>query len=171
MSQDGLRLLYGGLLLLIVPLVWALMARSWRRRRAAGEADGLAEPAAPPEPADGEELAEAVYVSTVVTGQRLDRVAAHGLGARSGAGVGVVGGDVIIRRDGARSLLVAGEDVVRAQRQRGQVGKVVAGRGGLVVITWTLGGTEVDTALHLRSPRDADDLVAAVDALSRPVTP
>ncbi len=168
MSEDALRILYGSLLLVLVPVVWALMARSWRRRRAAGEAveGGLPEPLSPGDPAPGEELAEAVYVSTVPAGRSFERVAAHGLGARSGAGVGVVGGAVVIRRDGARSLLLPGTDVIGAQRRRGQVGKVVAGRGGLVVITWRLGGEDVDTALHLRDPRDADDLVAAVDGLT-----
>ncbi len=173
MSDGGLRILYGSLLLVLVPVAWALMARSWRRRRAAGDAaedeGGHAEPLTPGEPAEGEELAEAVYVSTVVAGRPFERLAGHGLGARSGAGVGVVGGAVVIRRDGARSLLLPGEDVTGAQRRRGQVGKFVAGRGGLVVITWRLGGTDVDTALHLRSRHDADALVRAVDALVGPV--
>ena len=193
MSVDALRVLYGAILLALVPLVYAAMRRGWRRRERAGEAAGLPEPAAPPEPPDpDEELAEAVYVSTTVAGAPFERVVAHGLGSRSGAGVGVVsgagggmgggagdgtgggvgdgtgGGALVVRRDGARSLLVPAADLVGVGRRRGQVGKFVAGRGGLVVVTWRLGETTVDTALHLRDPRDAQDLVVAVAALVRP---
>lgn len=176
MSVDAQRVLYGAILVALVPLVYLLMRRGWRRRDRTGQGSDLPEPAVPGPPGEHEGLAEAVYVSTTVAGAPFERVVAHGLGSRSGAGAGVVGGAgddagaaVVVRRDGARSLLVPGADVVGVRRQRGQVGKFVAGRGGgLVVITWRLGQGEVDTALHLRDPRDADDLVAAVAALVRP---
>ena len=178
MSADAQRVLYGAILLALVPVAYLLMRRGWRRRAGRDQGLGAAvpEPAAPPPPGEGEELAQAVYVSTTVAGAPFERVVAHGLGSRSGAGVGVVGGAggpgsaaVVVRRDAARSLLVPAADVVGVRRQRGQVGKVVAGRGGgLVVITWRLGQGEVDTALHLRDPGDARDLVAAVAALVRP---
>ena len=180
MSIDAQRVLYGVILLALVPLVYLLMRRGWRRRgrrdQGLGAGAAVPEPPAPGEPpGGGEELAEAVYVSTTVAGAPFERVVAHGLGSRSGAGVGVVGaaggtgsGAVVVRRDGARSLLVPAHALVGVRRQRGQVGKFVAGRGGgLVVITWRLGEGEVDTALHLRDPRDAEDLVAAVAALVR----
>lgn len=172
MSVDAQRVLYGAILLALVPLVYLLMRRGWRRRGSRGVGAGLPEPVTPPEPAPGEELAEAVYVSTVVAGRSFERVVVHGLGARSGAGVGVIGavGDraVVVRRDGARSLLVPAAALVGVGRSRGQVGKFVAGRGGLVVMTWRLGDMELDTALHLRDTRDAEDLVTAVAALVPP---
>lgn len=193
MSADAQHVLYGTILLVLIPVAYLLMRRGWRRRGrrdqglgpVPGQGAAVPEPAAAPEPPGADEgLAEAVYVSTTVAGAPFERVVAHGLGSRSGAGVGVVGvtGDgsdgpacsptgaaVVVRRDGARSLLVPAADVVGVRRQRGQVGKFVAGRGGgLVVITWRLGRGEVDTALHLRDPRDAEDLVASVAALVRP---
>lgn len=169
MSVDAQRVLYGAILLALVPVAYLLMRRGWRRRASRGESAGLPEPATPPEPAAGEELAEAVYVSTAVAGRPFERVVVHGLGARSGAGVGVIGGAddraVVVRRDGARSLLVPAAALVGVGRTRGQVGKFVAGRGGLVVMTWRLGDMELDTALHLRDVSDAEDLVTAVAAL------
>lgn len=173
MSVDAQRVLYGAILLALVPVAYLLMRRGWRRRRSQGESAGLPQPAVPPEPAPDEELAEAVYVSTAVAGRPFERVVVHGLGTRSGAGVGVIGGAaggaddraVVVRRDGAPSLLVPAASLVGVGRSRGQVGKFVAGRGGLVVMTWRLGEMELDTALHLRDTRDAQDLVAAVAAL------
>lgn len=161
------RVLAGSVLLALVPGVWWLMLRGWRsrlREQAAGLE--LPEPATPPEDGFLPGAVEAVYVSTTLAGQPFERVVVHGLGGRSAASVGVADGALVVLRRGARWFSVPAGDVVGVDRRRGQVGKFVAGRGGLVVVTWRLGGVELDTALHVRRRADADALTAAVGALA-----
>ena len=168
----------GILVLLAIPVLWALMWWGWRRRqrRQAGV------PAPLPAPADpGEVLLEpreGVYVSTTTEGDWLDRVVAHGLGRRSACEVGVFADGVSVARDGEDVLWVPAGTLVRVRRERGMAGKYVD-REGLVVLTWSLGedapggadggGTggslPVDTGLRLRRDDDADALVAALAGL------
>ncbi len=161
------RILVGSALLALVPLVWWLMLRGWRarEREQRGGLD-LPEPAAAAEDGPVPGAVEAVYVSTTVAGQPFERVVAHGLGTRSAARVGVADGALQVLRRGARSFAVPAGDVVGASRRRGQVGKFVAGRGGLVVVTWRLGEVALDTGLHCRRREDADALAAAVARLA-----
>ncbi len=168
----------GILVLLAIPVLWALMWWGWRhrQRRQAGV------PAPLPAPADpGEVLLEpreGVYVSTTTEGDWLDRVVAHGLGRRSACEVGVFADGVSVARDGEDVLWVPAGTLVRVRRERGMAGKYVD-REGLVVLTWSLGedapggadggGTggslPVDTGLRLRRDDDADALVAALAGL------
>ncbi|ROP26811.1 hypothetical protein [Pseudokineococcus lusitanus] len=168
----------GILVLLAIPVLWALMWWGWRRRqrRQAGV------PAPLPAPADpGEVLLEpreGVYVSTTTEGDWLDRVVAHGLGRRSACEVGVFADGVSVARDGEDVLWVPAGTLVRVRRERGMAGKYVD-REGLVVLTWSLGedapgdadgggtggGLPVDTGLRLRRDDDADALVAALAGL------
>jgi hypothetical protein len=87
---------------LLVLLVWGLMYGGWRAR--ARRQDDLPEP--PPAPDGWADRAsaqgvEATYVSTTRAGDPLDRVAAHGLGARSAARVLVDADGVLVARTGA----------------------------------------------------------------------
>ncbi|MGQ7298229.1 PH-like domain-containing protein [Quadrisphaera sp. KR29] len=96
------QVIAGLVLLALVPVVWWLMLRSWRRRaaqQAAGSA--TAPPLPPPAPlpagagpewvggsAEAPTAAAArtvtgTYVSTVLSGRPFERVTAHGLGTRS----------------------------------------------------------------------------------------
>ncbi len=163
------RVVAGSALLALVPVVWFLMLRGWRaRRREQAEGLALPEPAPAPEGGSAPGVVEAVYVSTTLAGQPFERVVVHGLGARSAASAGVADGALLVLRRGARSFAVPGSDVLGVDRRRGQVGKFVAGRGGLVVVTWRLGEVPLDTALHCRRREDADALTAAVGALTGP---
>ena len=165
------RVVAGSVLLALVPVVWWLMLRGWRARRREQEAGlELPEPQSPPEGVVPSAV-EAVYVSTTLAGQPFERVVAHGLGARSAASVAVADGAVLVLRRGARSFAVPGAEVAGADRRRGQVGKFVAGRGGLVVMTWRLGEVALDTALHCRRRSEADALVSALSALAGPSAP
>jgi len=161
------RVVAGSVLLALVPVVWWLMLRGWRARgREQAAALGLPEPQPVPEVA-GERGVAAVYVSTTLAGRPLDRVVVHGLGARSAAQVAVTPAAVLVLRQGARSFSVPGADVVGVARRRGQAGKFVAGKGGIVVVTWRLGGVELDTGLHCPRREDAEALVGAVQRLTR----
>lgn len=106
------QVIAGLVLLALVPVIWWLMLRAWRRRaaqQAAGTGDLPALPAPAPlpagageqwvgsdadglttgtatDPAAADRAARTVtgtYVSTVVSGRPFERVTAHGLGSRS----------------------------------------------------------------------------------------
>lgn len=157
------------LICLGVPLVWWLMWHGWRRR-----ARSQADLPAPHRPEDlpgagrrGEELEESfagVYVSTTRAGDWLDRIVAHGLGTRSPVTVRVGPPGVVLDRGGSADLAIPREDLVGATAAQGIAGKVVE-RGGIAVITWTLGGIRVDTGLRLRHVEDTGRLIESVTAL------
>ncbi len=156
------------LLVLLVAAVWLAMVAGWRRR-AARQTTGLDLPPLPPTPADPgaalTEDTEGVYVSTTTAGDWLDRVTAHGLGTRSAATMAVTAAGVSWLRQGAPDVFAAATALVGARRADGIAGKVMP-PGGIVVVTWRLGGTELDTGFRPGSPADADRLVAAVERLA-----
>lgn len=147
------------LLLLVLFLgILALMRLGWRRR-ARRHAD-LPEPA-PIDPAAELDIGpfEAVYVSTVLSGQPFERVVAHGLGTRSRARVAVTAdGDWRIERHGAASFTVPGRSIDLVTTAPGMAGKVVGG-DGLVVVRWRLGPRVLETGLRLRHRSDHDLLL------------
>jgi hypothetical protein len=158
--------------LALVPLAWWRMLRGWRGR--AESQSALPEPAEVPEELGStgppaELVAEGVYVSTTLAGQPLERVVAHGLGTRSAVHVVVEASTprrLALVRPGTRSFAVPATDLVGAHRSRGQAGKFTFGKEGIVVVTWRLGGTELDTGVRCRHRADADRLVAAVAELA-----
>ncbi len=154
------------LLVVLVLVVWLAMLAGWRRRGARQALDLPPPPSAPPEP--GAPLtpdADGVYVSTTTAGNWLDRVTAHGLGTRSAATMAVTGAGVSWLREGAPDVFAAADALVGARRADGIAGKVMP-PGGIVVVTWRLGGTELDTGFRPGSAADADRLVAAVQRLA-----
>ncbi|HVN13531.1 MAG TPA: transporter [Kineosporiaceae bacterium] len=162
------RALAVGVLAVLVILVWLAMLAGWRHRAARQtRLLGLATlPAAPTEP--GAPLTEdtsGVYVSTTTAGNWLDRITAYGLGARSTATMGVTTSGVSWLRQGAPDVFAPAASVVGARRCDGIAGKVVP-PGGIVVVTWRLGATRVDTGFRPGTPAEADRLVAAVGRLA-----
>ncbi len=155
-----------GLLVVLVAALWLAMAAGWRRR-AARQAGTLAP--LPPTPADPgaalTEDTEGVYVSTTTAGNWLDRVTAHGLGTRSTATMAVTAAGVSWLREGAADVFAATDTLVGARRADGIAGKVMP-PGGIVVVTWRLGDTELDTGFRPGSAADGDRLVAAVERLA-----
>lgn len=152
---------------LAVLLVAALlgMRRGWRSR-AVRTAQVV--PALPARPDDlGAQRCgplAAVYVSSTLSGQPWERIAAQGLGARSEASVRVHDAGVLIERTGTRDLLVPAPDLRAVVTAAGMAGKVVGGEG-LVVLTWQAPGGLVDTGLRLRHGADRPTLLAAAGSL------
>lgn len=161
------RALAVGLLALLVLLVWAAMLAGWRRR-AARQVRELGLPALPATPLEpGAPLtddADGVYVSTTTAGDWLDRVAAHGLGARSAATMAVTTAGVSWLRQGAPDVFASAVSLRGARREPGMAGKFVP-PAGLVVVTWRLGEVDLDTGFRPASAGDADRLVQAVERL------
>jgi len=153
--------------LAVLALAFRGMRRGWLRR-ARRFADLPAPPplVGPP----GELLAgpfDGRFLGTTVAGDWLDRVVAHGLGTPSSCRVAVRGDGVSVERGGAPGLLVPLADLVGARLDKGLAGRVYED-GGVVVVTWVLGGRELDTGLRLAGPDDGPELVDAVGRLLVP---
>ncbi|EMY34920.1 hypothetical protein D477_007139 [Arthrobacter crystallopoietes BAB-32] len=101
---------------------------------------------------------EGQYVVTTTAGDWLDRLAVHGLGIRSSALLRLYPHGVLIERRGARDLYVPGSAIKAVRTESGMVGKFVE-QDGLAVITWTLGGRDVDTAFRNRHATDKRPLL------------
>ncbi len=174
------QVIAGLALLALVPLVWLLMLRSWRRR-GAQQGAALSAPAGVDDPTwTGETSPEAAartvtgtYVSTVLAGRPLERVTAHGLGSRSLVEVAAEGtgpaARLVLRRPGAASFSIPAADLLGAHRARGQAGKVMFGKEDLVVISWRLDGPQgpvaLETAVRTKPQQDAPVLVGLVTGL------
>lgn len=177
------RILLTLLVLAALTGVYWLMWRGWQNR--AARQAGLPVPAStPPQgaqfdavraecaaiggPADGdgsgEGLIEGVYASTTTAGDWLDRIAAHGLGVRSRARIGVGPAGVFLARDAAPDLFIPAGDLVGAAPAPGIAGKVTGGEG-LVLVTWNLGETRLDTGFQPRARRDRELLITAINEL------
>lgn len=156
----------GLLVLAVVPLVWGLMYLGWRRR---GRQHGHLPP--PAEAPPGGELGVLVapvvpgtYVSTVVAGNWLDRVVAHGLGTRSALELHAGTAGLWFLRRGARDVFVPAADVVAIRRERGIAGKYTL-EEGVVVVRWRLGEAELDTGFRPTLWSEAHGLVTALQVL------
>ncbi|QGH69371.1 hypothetical protein [Pseudactinotalea sp. HY158] len=140
-------------------LILSAMYRSWRRRaRGVVVTDLPALPAgSPAAPADPP--VEGVYVSTTIAGRPWERVLAQGLGARSAVDIQVLParaglpGGVLLTRRGARDVFIPAGTIHDVHRASGMIGKVVD-TDGLVVITWQVGETLLDTGLRTRYGAD-----------------
>ena len=71
----------------------------------------------------------------------------------------------VYARDGEAPLFVPAAAVLGTGTASGMAGKFVE-RDGLVVLTWSLGGTPVDTGFRTRRAADRRRLLAALEALA-----
>lgn len=176
MTDAQLRALLTGVVVLVIVVTLLLMLRGWRRRghRQAdlpvpsdtplpGVADG------PAELPDGDSPVRlgpvtGRYLATTSTGDWLDRIVVHGLGVPSRAEVTVRDDGVLVQRTGARDVFVPVGAVRGARLDRAIAGAVYED-GGLVVLTWQLGGHELDTGFRADQPDGHGRLAAALAGL------
>lgn len=137
---------------IIVPAA-ILMVWGWRRRVRRQRAAIVAIPEAPGalegEPRRGK------YVATTSAGDPYDRIAANGLAFRGFANVVASADGLLIDRDGERAIWIARDRIVGVDRATWTIDRVVE-RGGLHVIRWRLGESEVDTYLRIDEPSRLD---------------
>lgn len=157
------RILPGILTLLIVVVAFALMGWGWRNKlKRQGSVGDL-----PTIPADlGAALISVPgqYVVTTNAGDWLDRLAVHGLGIRTPAVVHVYSTGVVVERKGGQDLFMAAADLTEVGTKAGMAGKFVE-RDGLVVISWLLADTEVDTGFRTAEAGAKRPLLDALTAL------
>jgi hypothetical protein len=142
-------------LLLVVALVYWLMREGWKWR-ATLQADLPPLPALPGAHGEAAEPRLSLtgrYFGTTTAGQWLDRIVAHGLGARSRARLTLTEEGVAVARTGAPDFLIPAERIHGARLDRGIAGKVLT-EGGLLVITWGHGERLLDSGF--RSDRAAE---------------
>jgi hypothetical protein len=88
-----------------------------------------------------------LYVGSTVATRWQDRVVAHGLGRRAAATVRLGAAGVLIDRQGAAAIFIPRDELIDARLEPALAGKVV-GRGGLLVLRWRHGDTELDSGIR-----------------------
>lgn len=134
------------IILMVVGLIWL----GWRNRKR--RQSHLPAPQHIPEQVLGGEptaAGEGMVIGTVRAGDYLDRVAVHGLGIRTDGRVEVHEAGVAVFRAGAPNYLIPREALRHRRTDHGVVGKFVE-RDGALIIGWSLGDEEVETAFRAR---------------------
>jgi hypothetical protein len=148
-------------IVLFVALVFTGLALGWRARRR--RQAGLPALDAPPASLGTPLLVDDVfYVATTVAEAPTDRIAVRGLGFRSRAVVAVHADGLVLSIAGQPDAFIPVTAISGIGRATWTIDRVV-GRDGLVVVTWMLGATAVDTYFKSERP---DALVGALVSLS-----
>jgi len=143
----------------LIALVLVLIGLGWRNRlRRQSDVEQL--PAVPEELSLPLAAADGQYVATTTAGDWLDRIAVRGLGIRTNAELTVHPEGVLFERSGAGPLFIPANRLSGVRQDSGMAGKFVE-KDGLLVVTWTLGGRELDTGFRTRR---ADDKPAVLEA-------
>ena len=152
------------LTILIVAVLFASIWWGWRGR--VRRQSGVATPIQAPQDLLQRATArvDGMYVVTTYTAQPLERIAAHGLGVRTNAEAIVAADGILLNRQGAPDLFIPRQDLRAVSTASGMVGKFVE-RDGLVVLTWDLGDTRVDTGFRARTGEESRQLEDAASAL------
>jgi len=146
-----------GILVLLALLIWQ-MARSWRAR-GRRQADIALPEAAPDDLGPALVETDGFYVATSRADDPLDRIVIGGLGFRGRAVVSVHAEGVRLEIAGEPAKLIRASSIRDVGRATWTIDRVVE-EGGLVLVAWSLGDTDVDTYLRI-----TDDPTAVVDQI------
>lgn len=159
------RTLLTVLLVLVILLAAYGLLVGWRHR-AARQSDFAELPEAP---ADlGDELTppiDGLYISTTAAGRWQDRIVARGLGRRATATVHLYAAGILIDRVGESSLFLPAGDVRAVGTAPGIAGKVMAMPDGILVLTWALGGTGLDSGVRINDLAAQAEWLAAAEQI------
>ena len=166
----GARILLTLIVLAVIALgIWG-MRRGWlaRERR---QAD-LPTPPEVPAHVAADVAAEAptvagvpgTYVATTSTGDLLDRIVVHGLGNLGRADLYLRTDGVLIDRVGEPLLWIPQDHLRDVRLGSGQAQKAYEA-GGLILITWQLGGRHLDTGFRADDAAQHTATAAALSAL------
>lgn len=141
------------ILFVVLGLAYLGMWLGWRRRARRHELPPLVPAPAVADLPPAKLQAGARYFGTTISGNWLERVVAHGLGARSGARISLSSeGLDVIRLAG--SFRIPAAALRGARHDQGIAGKVVPPHG-ILVVTWQHGDLLLDTGFRLEPPRPA----------------
>ena len=131
----------------VVVLIFVGMYFGWRAR--SRKYRGLPALASlPPETGESVAVDAGLYVATTVSGQPLERVAVRGLGYRSRATVTVQSGGIGVALTGQEPFFISSASLVAVGRATWAIDKAVE-PGGLVVVTWRLADSELDSYFRM----------------------
>jgi hypothetical protein len=142
--------------------IYLLMLRGWRSRQ---RRQGFL-PVPPVATAESTTVVGAVpglFVGTTFAGDWLDRVAVHGLCNRSTADLSLKSDGVHIDREGGTEIYLPYDVIDGASIGDKLAGKVM-GAGGLLIITWRLGGSVLTSAFRADDHSQHARLVDAIHA-------
>ncbi|MEU8223954.1 hypothetical protein [Kribbella sp. NPDC048915] len=149
--------------LLVIAAGYYGMYRGWRNRQSR-QAELAPLPPAPAEDTTTRGV-EGVYVATTSAGDWMDRIAVHELGVRAAADLAVTDAGLIFHRQGAADVFIPADRLTGVRTDRGIAGKVTAEKSGLVVVTWSHDGRELDTGFRPRRKADTAALTASISTL------
>ncbi|HEX5565490.1 MAG TPA: hypothetical protein VFY14_00865 [Streptomyces sp.] len=152
-----------GILLFVALLYW-LMREGWKWRGQL-QSDLPALPQAPADPGEPKLSMTGRYHGSTTAGQWLDRIVAHGLGARSRAELTLTERGVDVVRPGAVDFFIPAEQLRGARLDKGIAGKVLT-EDGLLVITWEHGDRLLDSGFRSDRAAEHTEWQKAVEALS-----
>jgi len=148
--------------LAVIGAGWFGMYRGWRNRQAR-QADLAPLPEVPAD--DKTRGIEGVYVATTTAGDWMDRIAVHELGVRSNGDLAVSQAGLIFHRQGATDVFIPVDHLTGVRTDRGIAGKVTAEASGLVVVTWSHDGHDLDTGFRPRRKADTAPLTDSISTL------
>lgn len=103
-----------------------------------------------------------LYVGTTVATQWQNRIVARTLGERAESTAHLTDAGALINRVGGTPIFIPSGQLIDARLEPALAGKVV-GKGGLLVLRWQHGGTELDTGLRADDKTRYPDWVTAID--------
>jgi len=107
------------------------------------------------------------YLGATYAGRWLDRITAHTLGAKSPVEVSRTTAGINVARTGEVSFTIPNADLIAVRADKGIAGRAYED-GGILVITFRLGDTDVDAGFRFPN---TDHHVAALTALAPEVAP
>ncbi len=141
----------------IIVLAVAGMYFGWRAL-VRKSADFAAPDPVPGTVGEGITVVAGLYVATTLAEKPFERVAAHGLGFRARTSLAVTHDGIIVKLTGRDPFFIVRSSLLAVQRATWAIDKAVE-PGGLVVVTWRLGDTELDS--YFRIDGSSEELLRA----------
>lgn len=123
------------------------MWRGWRRQARAQSVEFPPFPEVPAELGEPARELPGLYVASTRAGHWQQRIVTRGAGLRTTGTLRGYDDGVEVERVGAPGFWIPAESIVDIKTAKGMAGKVM-GTEALLVITWRVGGTEVDTGFR-----------------------
>jgi hypothetical protein len=152
-------------LTVIACVLFALLAiRAWKKREE--RQSSLFQAPMENLPIKGELLAAAdsFYVATTFSNNFLERVAAHGLGARGFSTLQVFSEGLLVKRVGEIDLAISKKDLVSVMFSQVAIDKAVE-KHGLLVVGWRSGGAELSTHVRIKDLSERDQVFSTLNEL------
>jgi hypothetical protein len=142
----------------------ALATRAWKSRAARQNSLFPSPPEKLATVGEPVVIGDAFYVATTFANNFLERIAAHGLGARGFAQIQVFAEGALITRIGERDLAIVGDDLISVSYSQVAIDKAVES-DGLMVVSWRAGETSLSTHLRIKDLSSRDRIFSTLSDL------